>query len=62
MKNNKTPGIDDIPEDLLKAFWLQLKYFVRISPDYCFRKSKLSCSLRQAFIIGLPKDAKDRQF
>ena len=62
MKNNKTPGIDGIPADFLKVFWYYLKYFIQRSLNCCFRKGKLSYSLRQAIIIGIPKDTKDRRF
>ena len=51
MKNNKTLGIDGIPGDFLKIFWLQLKYFITRSHNCCFRKGKLSYSFRQAIII-----------
>ena len=62
MKNNKTPGIDGIPADFLKVFWYYLKYFIQRSLNCCFRKGKLSYSLRQSIIICIPKDTKDRRF
>ena len=62
MKNNKTPGIDGIPTDFLKVFWFYLKHFIQRSLNCCFRKGKLSYSMRQAIIICLPKDTKDRRF
>ena len=60
MKNNKTPGIDGIPADFLKVFWPQLKYFVTRSLNACFKKGKLSHSLRQSVIICIPKGKTNR--
>ena len=60
MKNNKTPGIDGIPADFLKVFWPQLKYFVTRSLNACYKKGKLSESLRQSVIICLPKGKTNR--
>ena len=60
MKNNKTPGIDGIPADFLKVFWSQLKYYVTRSLNACFKKGKLSTSLRQSVIVCLPKNNDNR--
>ena len=50
MKNNKTPGIDDIPAEFLKVFWKQ-----------CYKKGILSTTLRQSVITCLPKGKKERK-
>ena len=45
-KNNKTPGIDGIPADFLKVFWGKLKIHVLNVLNTCYRKGKLTVSLR----------------
>ena len=60
-KNNKTPGIDGIPADFLKVFWSNLKIHILNALNTCYRKGKLSVSLRQSVITCLPKGSKDRK-
>ena len=62
MKNNKTPGLDGLPADFLKIFWKRLKYFVRNALNSCFKKGKLSTTLKESIITCLPKGNKDRKF
>ena len=61
MKNGKSPGIDGISVDFLKVFWIRLKYFITNCINFCYKKGKLSYSLRQSIITCLPKGNKDRQ-
>ena len=61
MKNCKSPGIDGISADFLKVFWIRLKYFVTNCINFCYKKGKLSYSLRESIITCLPKGNEDRQ-
>ena len=61
MKNGKSPGIDGISVDFLKVFWTKLKYFITNCINVCYKKGKLSYSLKKSVIICLPKGNKDRQ-
>ena len=61
MKCNKTPGIDGISSEFLKVFWSKMKYFIKNAINACYKKGKLSTSLRQVIITCLPKDNKDRK-
>ena len=61
MKNGKSPDIDGISVDFLKVFWIRLKYFITNCINFCYKKGKLSYSLRQSIITCLPKGNKDRQ-
>ena len=45
-KNNKTPVIDGIPANFLKVFWSKLHPCMN-ALNTCYRKGKLSVSLRQ---------------
>ena len=60
MKHNKTPGIDGITVEFLKVFWGSLKNYVLKALNCCFKKEKMSTSLRQCIIVCLPKPNKDR--
>ena len=62
MKNNKTPGLDGLPADFLKIFWKRLKYFVWNAVNSCFKKGKLSTTLKESIITCLPKGKKDLKF
>ena len=62
MKNGKSPGIDGISVDFLKVFWIKLKSFITNAINACYKKDKVSYSLRQSIITCLPKGKKDRQF
>ena len=61
MKSGKSPGIDGISADFLEVFWIRLKYFIINFINFCYKKGKLSYSLRQSIITCLPKGNKDRQ-
>ena len=62
MKCNKTPGIDGISSEFLKVFWSKMKHFIKNAIITCYKKGKLSTSLRQVIITCLPKDNKDRKY
>ena len=59
-KNNKTPGIDGIPVEFLKIFWIKLKYFILRSLNYSFKTGELPLSLRQCVVTCIPKQDKPR--
>ena len=39
-----------------------MKYFIKNAINACYKKGKLSSSLRQVIITCLPKDNKDRKY
>ena len=61
IKSNKSPGIDGISSEFLKVFWGKIKYFIANALNSCYKKGKLSTSLRQSIITCIPKGNKDRQ-
>ena len=61
MKNNKTPGIDGLPAEFYKFFWLKLKNIISDALNYSYETGKLSCTLRQSLIICLPKGQQQRE-
>lgn len=61
MKNDKSPGIDGFTSEFLKVFWIKLKYFITDGMNSCFKKGKLSTTLRQCIITCIPKGTKDRK-
>ena len=61
MKSNKSPVIDRISSEFLKVFWGKIKYFIENALNSCYKKGKLSTSLRQSIITCIPKGNKDRQ-
>ena len=50
MKNNKSPGMDDIISECLKVFWGKLKYLITNALNSCFQKGKLSTTLHQCTV------------
>ena len=60
MKHNKTPGMDGLTSEFLKVFWAKLKFLVTKAINRCFEKGKLSTTLRQGIITGVPKGKKER--
>ena len=60
LKNGKSPGIDGIPADFYKFFWLDVQNYVVESINYSFTSGKMSTSQRLAVITLLPKKDKDR--
>ena len=59
-KHNKTPGMDGITSEFLKVFWKKLKFFITRAINACFKKGKLSTTLRQGIITCIPKGNKER--
>ena len=62
MKHNKAPGMDGFTAEFLKMFWGKLKYFIANALNCCYKKGRLSISLRKCVITCLPKPQKERVF
>ena len=60
MKHNKSPGMDGITCEFLKVFWGKLKFFITRALNTCFRKGKLSTTLRQGIVTCIPKGTNER--
>ena len=54
--------MDGFTSEFLKTFWGKLKYFIVNALNCCYKKGRLSISLRQCVITCLPKPQKDRIF
>ena len=52
LKNNKSPGIDDISAEFFKVFWAQLKFFSRNTINSSYEKGQLSVLLRKSIIVS----------
>ena len=62
MKNNKSPGVDGLPCEFYKVFWLDMKdIFVR-SINTNYQNGKMSNSQRQSVIALIPKKDKDIRY
>ena len=62
LKNGKTPGIDGLPAEFYKLFWIDIKEIVLSSLNFAFAKNELSLDQRRGLISLVPKKDKDRQF
>ena len=62
LKNSKTPGIDGLPADFYKMFWVDIKKIVLSSMNFAFANNALSLDQRRGLISLVPKKDKDRQF
>ena len=62
MKNNKSPGIDGIPFEFYKMFWLDIKEIFINCLEENYRNGKMTSSQRQNIISLLPKGNKDIRF
>ena len=60
MKNSKTPGIDGLPAEFYKVFWIDIKKIVTESVNFSFEKNELSLDQRRGLISLVPKKDKDR--
>ena len=52
--------MDGITSEFLKVFWKKLKFFITRAINACFKKGKLSTTLRQGIITCIPKGNKER--
>ena len=57
--NNKSPGIDGIPVDFYKVFWLDISYLLVEVLNYAYDKGTLSVNQRLGVISLIPKKDKD---
>ena len=62
LKNRKTPGIDGLPAEFYKMFWVDIKKIVLSSMNFAFANNSLSLDQRRGLISLVPKKDKDRQF
>ena len=61
-KNSKSPGIDGLPAEFYKFFWLDIKSALLGSLNYALTKGELSLDQRHAVISLIHKKDKDRLF
>ena len=61
-KNNKTPGNDGLTVEFYKAFWNQIGNVLVDCLNYSHEHGELSTSQKQALIILLEKENRDRRF
>ena len=61
MKSDKTPGIDGIPIELYKVFWLDLGHFLVRSIRAVFLSGELAITQKRG-ITCIPKGNKPREF
>lgn len=59
LANNKSPGIDGIPIDFYKFFWLKIKPLLLASYIYALESEQLSLDQRRAVLTLIPKGDKD---
>ncbi len=62
MKSNKTPGIDGIPSEFYKYFWVDMGHFLVRSIKASFTSGELSISQKRGIITCLPKGNKPREY
>ena len=62
MKNDKTPGIDGIPIDFYKCFWVDLGHFLIRSIQGAFEVGELSITQKRGIITCIPKGDKPREY
>ena len=62
MKNDKTPGIDGIPIDFYKFFWVDLGHFLIRSIQGAFEVGELSITQKRGIITCIPKGDKPREY
>jgi hypothetical protein len=61
LSNNKSPGIDGLPCEFYKFFWVKIKAIVSDSLLYGLESGKLSIDQRRAVLMLLPKKDKDHR-
>lgn len=59
MKNSKSPGIDGITIEFIKAFWLDIKDLLFNAYLDCIQQDQLSPTMKTGLITLLPKPNKD---
>lgn len=59
MKNDKTPGIDGLPVEFYKVFWLDIKDILYLVVEESKRSNSLTITQKQGIISLLPKPNKD---
>ncbi len=57
--NNKSPGIDGLPADFYKVFWIDIKDLLMAAFQSAFKNGLLSITQRRGQICLLPKKNKD---
>ncbi len=62
MKSDKTPGIDGIPSEFYKMFWVDLGHFLVRSIRASFQIGELSITQKRGIITCLPKGDKPREY
>ena len=62
MKSDKIPGIDGIPIELYKVFWLELGHFLVRSIRAVFISGELAITQKTGIITCIPKGNKPREF
>ena len=60
LSNGKTPGLDGIPTDFYKFFWIDIGTTVVESINYAFEKGEMSADQRSGIITLSPKKKKIR--
>jgi exonuclease III len=60
LSNGKTPGLDGIPTDFYKFFWIDINVIVVDSINYAFEKGEMSADQRSGIITLSPKKTKIR--
>ena len=58
-KNGKSPGLDGIPIEFYKVFWLDIKEYLVNAVNRAYENGELAMSQRQGTITLLPKKDKD---
>ena len=59
MKNQKSPGSDDITTEFYKLFWNEIKEYFLKSINFSFQKQELTDLQKQSIFTLLPKPGKD---
>jgi hypothetical protein len=62
LHNNKSPGIDGLPPEFYKIFWIKIKTIVCQSILHGIETGKMSVDQRRAVLTLLPKKDKDHRF
>ena len=62
MKNGKTPGIDGLPIEFYKCFWVRIGHFLLRSLNEAFYKGELSVTQKRGIITCIPKGNKPREY
>lgn len=61
-KNNKSPGIDGLPADFYKVFWVDISKLLTNALNCAYHKGLLSISHRRGIISLIPKKGKNCWF